>query len=75
MVVLVRVAGEDAVDAGPDHLREGVLGEVGVAGVVQGVGEGPGEPDALVELADGQQPGVTGQLTRRRLDDEWVSVL
>jgi hypothetical protein len=31
-----------------------VLGEVGVAGVVEGVGEGPGEPDALVELADGK---------------------
>src|SRR5262249_26475014 len=24
----------------------------------------------LVELADGQQPGVTGELARRRLDDE-----
>jgi hypothetical protein len=29
-----------------------VLGEVGVAGVVEGGGERPGEPDALVELAD-----------------------
>jgi hypothetical protein len=53
VVVLVRVAGQDAVDAGPDHLQERVLGEVGVAGVVEGAGEGPGEPDAPIELADG----------------------
>jgi hypothetical protein len=39
-----------------------VLGEVRVAGVVEGFAEGPGEPDALVELADGQQPGIAGQL-------------
>jgi hypothetical protein len=64
------VAGQDAVEAGPDHLQEGVLGEVGVAGVIEGVGEGTGEPDALVELADGEQPGVAGELPRRRLDDE-----
>jgi hypothetical protein len=70
VVVLVRVAGQDAVDAGPDHLHEGVLGEAGVAGVVQGVGEGPGEPDALIEPADREQPGVAGQLARRRLDDQ-----
>ena len=70
MVVLVRGAGEDAVDAGPDHLREGVLGEVGVAGVVQGVGEGAGETDTFVELADGRQPGVAGALARRRRADE-----
>jgi hypothetical protein len=47
-----------------------VLGEVGVTGVIERLGKRPGEPDALVELADGQQPGVAGQLTRRRLDDE-----
>ena len=70
MVVLVRVAGQDAVDPGADHLQEGVLGEAGVPGIVEGLGEGPGQADALVELADGQQPGVAGELTRRRLDDE-----
>jgi hypothetical protein len=70
MVVLVLVAGQDAEDTGPDHLQEGVLRKVGVAGVVEGVGESPGEPDALVELAEGEQPGVAGQLSRRRLDDE-----
>jgi hypothetical protein len=41
-----------------------VLGEVGVAGVVQGIGEGPGEPDALVEPADGQQHRIAGELAR-----------
>ena len=62
VVVLVRVAGEDAVDTGPDHFQEGVLGEVGVAGVVQCFGEGLGEPDALVELPDGEQPSVAREL-------------
>ena len=70
MVVLVRVAGQDAVDARPDHLQEGVFGEAGVAGVPEGVGEGPGEPDALVELADREQPGVAGELTGRWLDND-----
>jgi hypothetical protein len=62
VVVLVRVAGADAVDAGLDHLPEGVLGEVGGAGVLQGAGVGSGEPEALIELADGEQPGVAGEL-------------
>jgi hypothetical protein len=30
--------------------------------VTGGVGEGPGEPDALVELPDGEQPGVAREL-------------
>jgi hypothetical protein len=29
-----------------------------------------GQADALVEVADGQQPGIAGQLARRRLDDQ-----
>ena len=70
MVVLVRVAGEDAVDAAADHLQERVLGQVGVAGVVQGIGEGPSESDALVEPANGLLACVAGQLTGRRLDHE-----
>jgi hypothetical protein len=70
VVVLVLVAGEDAVDAGADHLQERVFHEVGVAGVVQDVCEGPGEPDALVELAKGQQPGIAGELARGRLKDQ-----
>ena len=70
MVVLVLVAGQDAVDTGPNHLQEGVLGEGGVAGIIEGVGEGSAEFDVLVELADGQQPGVAGELALGRLDDQ-----
>src|SRR6516225_6819916 len=44
------------IDAGADHIQEGVTRKVGVAGVVERFGGGPGEPEALVELADGQQP-------------------
>jgi hypothetical protein len=69
VVVLVRVAGEDAVDAGADHLPEGVLGEAGGAGVVEDFGEGPGQADALGELADREQPGVAGERAWRLLDD------
>jgi hypothetical protein len=39
-----------------------MLHEVVVAGVIEGSGEGSGEPDALVELAEGEQPGVAGEL-------------
>jgi len=44
--------------------------KVGAAGVVERLSEGPGEPDALVELAEGQQSGVAGELGRRRLTDQ-----
>ena len=70
MVVRVLVAGQDALDARAHHLQEGVVGEMGVARVVEGLGKGAGEPDALVELADREQPGVAGELARRRLQDE-----
>jgi hypothetical protein len=60
-----------AVTLGPRTVtEEGVLGEGGVAGVVEGVGKGPSQAEALVELADGQQPGVARELALRRLDDE-----
>jgi hypothetical protein len=68
VVALVRVAGEDVVHEGPDHLQEAMLRAVRVAGV-EGFGERSRLPDALVELADGEQPGVVGQLAGRRLDD------
>jgi hypothetical protein len=35
-----------------------------VAGVVEGLGEEPCEPEMLVELADRKQPGVAGDLAR-----------
>ena len=62
VVVLVLVASQDAVDAGTDHLQERVLGQVRVAGIIEDIGKSLGEPDALVELADGEQPGVAGEL-------------
>jgi hypothetical protein len=37
---------------------------------VEGKGVGPGEPDALVELADGELSGVPGQLAPGRPDHE-----
>jgi hypothetical protein len=63
VVVPVLIGGQDAEDAGRDHFQEAVLGEVRVAGIVEGVGEGPGQADALIELADGEQPSVAGELT------------
>jgi hypothetical protein len=70
VAVLVLGAGQDAKDADADHLQEGVPREVGIAGVVEGVGEGPSESDALVEPANGLLACVAGQLTGRRLDHE-----
>jgi hypothetical protein len=41
------------------------------AGVsIKGFGKRPGQTDAVVELADSQQPGVAGELTGRRFDDQ-----
>jgi hypothetical protein len=64
------VARQDAVDAGADHLQEGVLGEARGAGVVERAGVGPGEPGAFVELPDGKESGVAGQSARRRSHNE-----
>jgi hypothetical protein len=72
VVVPVRVAREDALDAGADVPQEGVRGQAPVAGAVQGVGERLGEPDAQAEPADGEEPGVAGGLARRRLDHQGV---
>jgi hypothetical protein len=56
VAVPVRAASEDANDAGAGPLGEAVLREASGAGVVQSLGEGAGEPDVLVELADGSSP-------------------
>jgi hypothetical protein len=71
VAVPVRAASEDANAAGAGPLGEAVLCEAGGAGTVHGLGVGPPQPDAPAELADGEQPGVAGELARRRLDDEW----
>jgi hypothetical protein len=44
-----------------------------VAEVIEGLGEGSGQPDAFVKLADGRQPRVAGELPGRGLDDELTS--
>jgi hypothetical protein len=44
--------------------------QVRVAGVIQKGGEGPGEPEAFVELADEEQSGVAGEPALGRLDDD-----
>ena len=50
--------------------QEGVLREVAIAKVVEGAGKGSGKPDVLVELANGEQPGIAGELACGRLDHE-----
>jgi hypothetical protein len=60
----VLAAGEDANDAGVGPLGKAVLREAGGAEIVHGLGVGPPQPDAFVELADGEQSGVAGELTR-----------
>src|SRR5690242_10058124 len=69
--VTVLAASEDAEDTGADRFQGTMHREVGIAGVVEGIGEGQGQGDALVELADGEQPGVAGKLASGGLDDEW----
>ena len=61
VVVLVFVTGEDAEDAHTDHVDEGVVDEIGIAGIVEGLGELVGQADAMVELPQRQQSGVRGQ--------------
>jgi hypothetical protein len=39
-----------------------VLPEVGVAGAVEGSGKGTPMSDALVEVAEGEEPGIAGEL-------------
>ena len=76
MVVLVLIPGEDAEDAGPDHLREGVLDQVGIAWVVQRGSERRGQADPVIELPHQQQAGIRGKrsvgnldLNRQRLEE------
>src|SRR5262249_50287777 len=55
---------------GTQSRRPTVRGLVRVAGVVEGIRDGPGEPEALVERADGKPPGVAGALAWRWFEDE-----
>jgi len=68
MVVLILVAGEDAEDAGADHLQEGVLGQIRIARIVEHRGELLRQPDTFVELSQRQQAGVGGERGVGHLD-------
>jgi hypothetical protein len=70
VVVLIFVAGEDAVEAGTEHFEDGVLDEPGVAGVVEGGSKVPGEAELFVELADREQPGIAAETGIAGLDDD-----
>jgi hypothetical protein len=39
-----------------------VLGKVRITGVIASIGKSPGQADALIELADGKQLGIAGEL-------------
>src|SRR5262245_57046800 len=56
VVVLVLVVAEDAVDAGADHVQEGVVDLVGIAAIVAGGGESMGQTDVVIELAHREGP-------------------
>jgi hypothetical protein len=73
MVVLVLVASKGAGDATADRLREGVFAGDGGAGLVEILFIYFNIIGALAQLAHGEQPGVAGELTRRRLHDERVT--
>ena len=62
------IVGEDAVDPLPHHTQEWLLDKLGIAHVVESVGELLGATDLLIELADGQEPGVAGQRRGGDLD-------
>jgi hypothetical protein len=57
-----RTQGDAKAAARAGHLREGIRGDWRTS-VVQ-AGDGPGEADALVEPADGEQPASGGELAR-----------
>ena len=65
MVVLVGVVGEDAVHPHPRHLQKGVIDVAGMSAVGEGFGELPCQAELLVELAEGEQSGVAGNLVGR----------
>lgn len=68
VIVLVFIAGKDAVDPLADHRQQRVVGldpRVGLCG-----GELPGQPNPLIELPHDEQPGITRQPARGILDDE-----
>ena len=70
LVVLVLVVGEDAVDAGADHVQEGVVDLVGIAADIEGCGESMGQTDVGIELAHQEGSRIAGTSRSRRLDED-----
>ena len=70
MIVLIRVAGQDAVDPHPHHLGKGVVDEGPKSRIAKRAGEFGRQPNLLVELPDRQQAGVAGQMLFNRLHDD-----
>jgi hypothetical protein len=68
VIVLVRIPGEDAEDAGPDHLRKGMVDASGIAWIVEGSGESRGQADAVIELPQGQQASIGSERSVGYLD-------
>jgi hypothetical protein len=70
VIVLVLVAGDDAVQPRPKHFRALMPDQLGGACILQRVDEPPGKPDPLIKLAERQQASVTGKSGLARLDDQ-----
>jgi hypothetical protein len=47
-----------------------MLGKVRVAGIIECLGKSAGQADVRIELADGKQSGIAGELARRWLDHQ-----
>jgi hypothetical protein len=53
-----------------DLVKHTLLGAVQVAGVIKYLGKSSGQADALIELTEGKQSSIAGELARRRLDHQ-----
>jgi hypothetical protein len=71
VVVLVLVVGQDAIDSLPNHGEQGLLDKDRIAPVFQRRAELLGKPNPLIELSDGQQPGISGHRGRGKFDVNW----
>ena len=69
MIVLIGVAGQNAVDPHPGHFRETVIDEGTESRIAKCGGELGRQPDLLVELPNRQQAGIARQMLLNRLDD------
>ena len=70
MIVLIFVVRDDAVDACTGHFDERMVDQLDIACVLQSLGKLPGQANAFIEFADGQEPCIAGKLCLRRLDDD-----